>query len=114
MTMTRENTKMTKNIRWMLVFYDMGVYAIAALLLLAFYAGDDKLSGKGIFEQAAISIVCIFAARIIGNIYGQVWRAEYSAISDYYLQILRDFWHIYVWRVFCPFSTLHLEDFCLW
>ena len=52
-----KNIKMTKNIRWMLIFYDMGVYAIAAFLLLAFYAGDDKLSGKGIFEQAVISIV---------------------------------------------------------
>ena len=89
MTMTRENTKMTKNIRWMLVFYDMGVYAIAALLLLAFYAGDDKLSGKGIFEQAAISIVCIFAARIIGNIYGQVWR--YGGIQCYIRLLFTDF-----------------------
>ena len=80
---------MTKNIRWMLVFYDMGVYAIAALLLLAFYAGDDKLSGKGIFEQAAISIVCIFAARIIGNIYGQVWR--YGGIQCYIRLLFTDF-----------------------
>lgn len=80
---------MTKNIRWMLIFYDMGVYAIAAFLLLAFYAGDDKLSGKGIFEQAVISIVCIFAARIIGNIYGQVWR--YGGIQCYIRLLFTDF-----------------------
>ena len=86
--MTR-NIKMTKNIRWMLIFYDMGVYAIAALLLLAFYAGDDKLSVKGIFEQAIISIICIFAARIIGNIYGQVWR--YGGIQCYIRLLFTDF-----------------------
>lgn len=75
--------------RWMLIFYDMGVYAIAAFLLLAFYAGDDKLSGKGIFEQAVISIICIFAARIIGNIYGQVWR--YGGIQCYIRLLFTDF-----------------------
>ena len=84
-----KNIKMTKNIRWMLIFYDMGVYAIAAFLLLAFYAGYDKLSGKGIFEQAVISIICIFAARIIGNIYGQVWR--YGGIQCYIRLLFTDF-----------------------
>lgn len=84
-----KNIKMTKNIRWMLIFYDMGVYAITAFLLLAFYAGDDKLSGKGIFEQAVISIICIFAARIIGNIYGQVWR--YGGIQCYIRLLFTDF-----------------------
>lgn len=84
-----KNIKMTKNIRWMLIFYDMGVYAIAAFLLLAFYAGDDKLSGKGIFEQAVISIICIFVARIIGNIYGQVWR--YGGIQCYIRLLFTDF-----------------------
>lgn len=84
-----KNIKMTKNIRWMLIFYDMGVYAIAAFLLLAFYAGDDKLSGKGIFEQAVISVICIFAARIIGNIYGQVWR--YGGIQCYIRLLFTDF-----------------------
>lgn len=84
-----KNIKMTKNIRWMLIFYDMGVYAIAAFLLLAFYVGDDKLSGKGIFEQAVISIICIFAARIIGNIYGQVWR--YGGIQCYIRLLFTDF-----------------------
>lgn len=73
----------------MLIFYDMGVYAIAAFLLLAFYAGDDKLSGKGIFEQAVISVICIFAARIIGNIYGQVWR--YGGIQCYIRLLFTDF-----------------------
>lgn len=84
-----KNIKMTKNIRWMLIFYDMGVYAIAAFLLLAFYAGDDKLSVRGIFEQAVISIICIFAARIIGNIYGQVWR--YGGIQCYIRLLFTDF-----------------------
>ena len=84
-----KNINMTKNRRWMLIFYDMGVYAIAAFLLLAFYAGDDKLSGKGIFEQAVISIICIFAARIIGNIYGQVWR--YGGIQCYIRLLFTDF-----------------------
>lgn len=38
------------NIRWMLVGYDLIVYAIVASILLAAYGGTDKLSSTGILQ----------------------------------------------------------------
>ena len=64
----------TPNIRWMLVGYDLVVYAVVAIILLVLYGGMDKLSPVGIFQQVGLSVLCIFAARLLGKIYGQVWR----------------------------------------
>ena len=69
------------NIRWMLVGYDMIVYAIVAIILLVIYGGTDKLSSMGILQQVCLSALCIFAARLLGKIYGQVWR--YGGIQCY-------------------------------
>ena len=69
------------NIRWMLVGYDLIVYAIVASILLAAYGGTDKLSSTGILQQVCLSAVCIFAVRLLGKIYGQVWR--YGGIQCY-------------------------------
>lgn len=57
-----------------LIVYDMLVYLIAALLLLVLYEGNDKLTTSGIFQQVVLSAGCIFAVRMTGKIYGQVWR----------------------------------------
>ena len=62
------------HIRWMLVCYDILIYLLSAILLLGLYGGNDKLSYTGIFQQMCISMVCIFGIRLLGNIYGQVWR----------------------------------------
>ena len=42
MDMNRTNQS-TPNIRWMLVGYDLVVYAVVAIILLALYGGMDKL-----------------------------------------------------------------------
>ena len=76
------------NIRWMLVGYDLIVYAIVASLLLAAYGGTDKLSSTGILQQVCLSAVCIFAARLLGKIYGQVWR--YGGIQCYIRLLFTD------------------------
>lgn len=68
-----EKRKHTLNVRWPLMVYDLIVYAVVAILLLVLYGGTDKLSYVGIVQQVSISILCIFAARLIGQIYGQVW-----------------------------------------
>lgn len=73
MDMNRTNQS-TPNIRWMLVGYDLVVYAVVAIILLVLYGGMDKLSPVGIFQQVGLSVLCIFAARLLGKIYGQVWR----------------------------------------
>lgn len=69
------------NIRWTLVLYDLAVYGLSAALLLGIYGGNDKLSTYGILQQTALALVCIFPIRLIGNIYGQIWR--YGGIQCY-------------------------------
>ena len=64
-----------------LIVYDMLVYLIATVLLLVLYEGNDKLTTSGIFQQVVLSAGCIFAVRMAGKIYGQVWR--YGGIQCY-------------------------------
>lgn len=78
----------TPNIRWMLVGYDLVVYAVVAIILLVLYGGMDKLSPVGIFQQVGLSVLCIFAARLLGKIYGQVWR--YGGIQCYIRLLFTD------------------------
>ena len=76
------------NIRWMLVGYDLIVYAVVAIILLVAYGGMDKLSPVGIFQQVTLSVLCIFTSRLLGKIYGQVWR--YGGIQCYIRLLVAD------------------------
>lgn len=87
MEMNRTNQG-TPNIRWMLVGYDLVVYAVVAIILLVLYGGMDKLSLVGICQQVALSVLCIFTARLLGKIYGQVWR--YGGIQCYIRLLFTD------------------------
>ena len=69
------------NMRWQLMFYDILILLVVDLLLLVFYRSDDGLSWQGILTHGAITFVCVFAARIGGNIYRQIWR--YGGIQCY-------------------------------
>ena len=44
MNVNRTKQSSTPNIRWMLVGYDLIVYAVVAVILLVLYGGMDKLS----------------------------------------------------------------------
>lgn len=95
MNRTNENNvkskyeKMNKpNIRWMLVGYDLVVYAIAALILLVLYQGNEKLSIVGILQQVCLSLICIFISRLCGKVYSQVWR--YGGIQCYIRLLFTD------------------------
>lgn len=76
------------NIRWMLVLYDLVVYAIIAVILLVIHGGTDKLTTIGILQQVALSVFCIFVIRILGKVYGQVWR--YGGVKCYIRLICTD------------------------
>lgn len=76
------------NIRWMLVLYDLIVYAIIAVILLVIHGGTDKLTTIGILQQVALSVFCIFVIRILGKVYGQVWR--YGGVKCYIRLICTD------------------------
>ena len=77
----KDKKRKRRNIRWMLVLYDLLGFALAAILLLGLYGGNDRLSYIGILQQGTLSLVCIFAGRLIGNVYGQIWR--YGGIQCY-------------------------------
>lgn len=70
-----------KNVRWLLIIYDLAVFIIASMILLVICRGMEELSVSGIVEQMILAGVCVFSARLIGNIYGQVWR--YGGIQCY-------------------------------
>lgn len=76
------------NIRWMLVLYDLIVYTIIAFILLVIYGGTDELTNTGVLQQVALSVVSIFVIRILGKVYGQVWR--YGGVKCYIRLICTD------------------------
>jgi FlaA1/EpsC-like NDP-sugar epimerase len=78
--------KTHKNIRWQLVVYDTLILMAVDLLLLVF--SGSKLSALEVAEQFAIAFVCIFLTRIVGNVYGQIWR--YGGIQCYIRLLLTD------------------------
>ena len=88
MDMKQAKQNNTPNIRWTLVGYDLIVCALVAVILLVLYGGMDKLSTVGIFQQVGLSVLCIFTARLIGKIYGQVWR--YGGIQCYIRLLFTD------------------------
>ncbi len=77
------------NIRWQLVAYDIFILAIVDVLLLIIYRGIENLSPLGISMQVGLSFVCIFSARLVGNVYKQIWR--YGGIQCYIKLLLVDF-----------------------
>lgn len=90
------NGNKKRNIRWTLVLYDMVIYLVVAVLLLVFYGGNDKLTTETVIQQMFLSVISVFSARLIGNVYGQVWR--YGGIQCYIRLLFTDaiaFW-VYV------------------
>lgn len=76
------------NTRWPLVVYDVIVYIIASILLLWIYGGNENLTNAGSLQLSILGFVCIFICRIVGNIYGQIWR--YGGIQGYIRLIFSD------------------------
>lgn len=92
----KNNGNKKRNNRWTLVLYDIVIYLVVAVLLLILYGGDDKLATTTVIQQMLLSAICVFAARLIGNVYGQVWR--YGGIQCYIRLLFTDaiaFW-VYV------------------
>ncbi len=72
-------------IKWPLIIYDLCVYALSVLLLFVIY---DPLSSDTLIVQIALSLPCILICRIVGNIYGQIWR--YGGIQSYIRLLFSD------------------------
>lgn len=76
------------NTRWPLVVYDVIVYIIASILLLWIYGGNGNLTNAGSLQLSILGFICVFICRMIGNIYGQIWR--YGGIQGYIRLIFSD------------------------
>lgn len=76
------------NTHWPLVVYDVIVYIIASILLLWIYGENGNLTNAGSLQLSILGFVCIFICRLIGKIYGQIWR--YGGIQGYIRLIFSD------------------------
>lgn len=74
------------NIRWQLAIYDLFILVVVDLLLLVL--SGKALTPQGVAAQFAIACFCTFGVRLLGNIYGQIWR--YGGIQCYIRLILTD------------------------
>ncbi len=73
-------------IRWQLVIYDAVILVLVDLMLLVFSGSD--LSAADVLSQIVIAGICVFSARLTGNVYGQIWR--YGGIQCYIRLIVTD------------------------
>lgn len=76
------------NTRWSLVVYDVIVYAISSLLLIWLYGGNESLTNSESLKLTILAFAIIFVCRLIGHIYGQIWR--YGGIQGYIRMIASD------------------------
>lgn len=76
------------NTRWSLVVYDAIVYAISSLLLIWLYGGNESLTNTESLKLTILAFAIIFVCRLIGHIYGQIWR--YGGIQGYIRMIASD------------------------
>ena len=101
----KDKKRKKRNIRWTLVLYDLLVFALAAVLLLGLYGGNDKLTYSGMVQQAVLALICIFVSRLIGNVYGQIWR--YGGIQCYIRLLCTD--AVAFWFYMCLEMLLPVE-----
>lgn len=73
---------------WMLVVYDLIVFAIAATLLLVLYGSFAPLNHRGIMWQCMLALTSIMVCRLAGRIYMQIWR--FGGIQCYIRLLLSD------------------------
>lgn len=102
---SQKKTEEKKNVKRPLIIYDLVIFIIASVLLLILYRGRENLSATGIIEQMILAGGCIFIARLVGNIYGQVWR--YGGIQCYIRLLTTDFFAFIVYL--CLESVLPIE-----
>lgn len=95
------------NTRWSLVVYDVIVYAISSLLLIWLYGGNESLANTESLKLTVLAFAIIFVCRLIGNIYGQIWR--YGGIQGYIRMIVSDgiaFILLYVVQMTMPIQRM--------
>jgi len=79
--------KLNFRLRWQLVWYDLIIFLLTEVGLFFIYS-NDSVSLEWTLPYGLIALICIFFVRILGNIYGQIWR--YGGIQCYLRLILAD------------------------
>ena len=90
-------------IRWHLVLYDVLILAFVEWLLLVLYKAPPVLMLPDLLLHFAVSVICIFGARLIGGVYKRVWR--YGGIQSYIRLLIVDggaFWVMYLVNAVIP------------
>ena len=82
-----ERTAITK-VKWLLIFYDILVMALAYVFVFALLHGSQGLSLDCILFNFATYLICIFVSRFLGKVYSQILR--YGGIQVYVRLIFFD------------------------
>ena len=69
------------NVRWLLVFYDLLIFAAVEVFMLFIYQGVTKLTSFDRVIHICIFGLCVFAFRFLFDVYRQIWR--YGGIQSY-------------------------------
>lgn len=78
-----------QNIRWLLVLYDSLAYAFVCFLMFVKHPSTDVVySSSIIWQQSVLGFVCLFSARALFKVYGQIWR--YGGMSSYIRLLVAD------------------------
>lgn len=67
--------------RWLLIAYDLGVFAVINWLMIVHYISEDIRSVPIMLEHTVLSLLCIFIVRNLSKVYKQIWR--YGGIQCY-------------------------------
>lgn len=80
--------KRTYKVRWLLVGYDLVIFAFVAFVFLWRYRGGGVLDAHEATVHTIAALICIFLPRFIGGTYKQIWR--YGGVESYLRLILVD------------------------
>lgn len=73
---------MRRTIRWGLMFYDLFIYLVSALLILVIYpSAVDKLTQELVIGHTLMGLVCVMGCRFLAKVYMQIWR--YAGPMEY-------------------------------
>ena len=75
-------------IKWLLVLYDLVIYAVTGFFLLFVYEGPEVISAADKVLQTVLAFGLTFASRLLFSVYKQVWR--YGGIQCYLRMMCAD------------------------
>ncbi len=104
--METHRTHHRPKVKLSLLAYDLLIMLFVGLFLLVIGEGGRHLTPAGLACQILVAAACIFAMRLIGGVYKQIWR--YGGIQSYILLLITDFvggvLYVFIDKLFLPMS----------